>query len=1215
VSWNTTGLANGSYTLTARARDAAGNQTTSTAITVVVDNTTSPPPSGLVSAYSFNEGSGTVVNDVSGNGNNGAVSNTAWSASGRYGGALSFNGSSSRVNIPDSASLDLTTGMTIEAWVQPTTLSGWRTILMKEQSAGLVYGLYANSDTNRPSAHVYISSESDTRGTAQLAVNTWTHLAATYDGSMLRIFVNGAQVSTRSLGGNILTSTSALRIGGNSIWGEYFAGLIDEVRIYNRALTAAEIQTDMNTPINSTPPPDTIPPTVSMTAPAGGTTVSGNVTLSATASDNIAVGGVQFLANGASVGAEDTSSPYLVSWNTTGLANGSYTLTARARDAAGNQTTSTAITVVVDNTVPPPDTIPPTVSMTAPAGGTTVSGNVTLSATASDNIGVVGVQFLANGSPAGAEDTSSPYSVTWNTTGLTNGSYTLTARARDAAGNQTTSTAITVVVDNTTSPPPSGLVSAYSFNEGSGTVVNDVSGNNNNGAVSNTAWSASGRYGGALSFNGSSSRVNIPDSASLDLTTGMTMEAWVQPTTLSGWRTILMKEQSAGLVYGLYANSDTNRPSAHVYISAESDTRGTAQLALNTWTHLAATYDGSMLRIFVNGAQVSTRSLGGNILTSTSALRIGGNAIWGEYFAGLIDEVRIYNRALTAAEIQTDMNTPINSTPPPPDTIPPTVSMTAPADGTTVSGTVTLSATASDNVLVAGVQFKVDGSLIGSEITSPPFTTTWNTATATNGPHTLTAIARDSATNQTTSAPVAVTVSNTNDSAVSGAWTAPFNWPIVAINMVVTRTGEVMSWDGPPSNGGTSAQLWNPGTGAFTPIPNNVTNMFCNAASVLADGRVLAVGGHADYGVGIRNTDIFDPITKTWSFMAPMHYGRWYPTTTVLSDGRVFTISGSDTCETCIVSIPEIYDPVANSWTALTGAPFNVTLYPFMFLLPDGRLLEAGATRKAVDTRVLDLNTQTWTVIDSTLRDGHSAVMYEPGKIMKSGSSADVSTSTAPAAPTTFTLDMTQPSPKWEQTANMAYPRAYHNMTLLPDGTVLTVGGGSTKDGVNYANSVLPAELWSPVTKTWNTMSAMQNGRLYHGTAVLLLDGRVLVAGSGRVGPEPQFNAEIFSPPYLFKGPRPVISSTPAAANYGSTFLLGTPDAGTITSVTLLRISAATHAFNMDQRFLRLNFSPAAGGLNVVAPANGNLAPPGYYVLFALNSAGVPSVGAVILIH
>ena len=433
--------------------------------------------------------------------------------------------------------------------------------------------------------------------------------------------------------------------------------------------------------------------------------------------------------------------------------------------------------------------------------------------------------------------------------------------------------------------------------------------------------------------------------------------------------------------------------------------------------------------------------------------------------------------------------------------------------------------------------------------------------------------------------------------------------------MVVTRTGEVMSWDGPPSNGGTSAQLWNPSTGAFSPIPNNVTNMFCNAAVVLADGRVLAIGGHADWGVGLRNTDIFDPITKLWSFMAPMHYGRWYPTATVLPDGRVLAISGGDTCETCIASIPEIYNPTTNTWTALTTAPFSVALYPLMFVLPDGRVLEAGATRAAVDTRVLDLTTNTWTVIDSTPRDAHSAVMYELGKIMKSGSSADVNVSTAASAATTFTLDMTQPSPKWQATANMAFRRSYHNLTILPDGSVLTTGGGSTKDGVNYANSVLPAELWSPVTKTWSTMASMQVGRLYHGTAVLLLDGRVLVAGSGRAGPEPQFSAEIYSPPYLFKGPRPTISSTPAAATYGSTFFVGTPDASTITSVTLLRISAATHAFNMDQRFLRLNFSQAAGGLNVVAPASGNVAPPGYYVLYGLNSAGVPSVGAVIRIH
>jgi len=618
----------------------------------------------------------------------------------------------------------------------------------------------------------------------------------------------------------------------------------------------------------------------------------------------------------------------------------------------------------------------------------------------------------------------------------------------------------------------------------------------------------------------------------------------------------------------------------------------------------------------VNGTQASSRTLGGNILSSSGMLRIGGNAVWGEYFSGLIDEVRLYNRALTASEIQTDMNTPIgSSSPPPSDTTPPTVSVTAPVDGATVSGAVTLTASASDNVGVAGVQFAIDGVPFGNEKTTAPFTMTWDSATATNASHSITAVARDAVGNQSSSSPVTVTVANTSDAALIGSWSAPFNWPIVAINMVVTRTGEVLSWDGPPSNGGTSAQLWNPTTGAFTPIPNNVTNMFCNAAVVLADGRILAIGGHADFGVGVRNADIFDPVTKLWTPVAPMHHARWYPTATVLPDGRVIAVSGSDTCETCIADIPEIYDPSTNTWTEMRNARFSVNLYPFLFVLPDGRILEAGTTRQATTTRVLDLNTEQWTTIDSTIRDGHSAVMYEPGKIMKSGSAADVSVSTAPAASTTFTLDMTQPSPAWVQTPNMAFPRAFHSLTMLPDGTVLTTGGGSTRDGVNYANSVLAAEIWSPATKTWRTMASQQYGRLYHGSAVLLLDGRVLVAGSGRVGPDPQFNAEIFSPPYLFKGARPVISSSPADAAYGSSFAVGTPDSASVASVTLLRISAATHAFDMDQRFLRLSFSQTAGGLSVTAPANANLAPPGYYVMFILNSAGVPSRGAVIRIH
>ena len=192
-------------------------------------------------------------------------------------------------------------------------------------------------------------------------------------------------------------------------------------------------------------PVDTTPPTVSMTAPANGAAVSGaNVTVSATAADNTGVAGVQFKVDGVNLGAEVTASPYTISWNSTVASNGTHNLTAVARDAAANTTTSAPVTVTVNN----PDTFPPTVSMTAPAGGAIVAGNVTVSATASDNNGVVGLQFLLDGASLGAEVTSSPYSITWNASTTTNGTHSLAARARDAAGNQTTSTAVSVTVAN-----------------------------------------------------------------------------------------------------------------------------------------------------------------------------------------------------------------------------------------------------------------------------------------------------------------------------------------------------------------------------------------------------------------------------------------------------------------------------------------------------------------------------------------------------------------------------------------------------------------------------------------------------------------------------------------------------------------------------------------------------------------------------------------------
>jgi hypothetical protein len=334
--------------------------------------TASRPP---IAAYGFNEGGGTVATDVSGNGNNGTITGATWSTAGRFGGALSFNGSNTWVAVNDSASLDLTTGMTLEAWANPTTLGTIsRTVILKEQSGGLIYSLYANTDTTRPSGSVFITAENQTRGTAALPTSTWSHLAVTYDGATLRLFMNGVQVSSKAVIGSIKTSTGVLRIGGNAIWGEYFSGLIDEVRIYNRALSAAEIQTDMNTLVGGG---DTSAPTVSITAPADGATVTGPTTVSANASDNVGVAGVQFLLDGSPLGSEDTTAPYSIPWNSSAATNGSHTLAARARDFAGNQTTSAVVHVTTSNAAP--DTTPPTVSMTAPANGATLSGSVTVS--------------------------------------------------------------------------------------------------------------------------------------------------------------------------------------------------------------------------------------------------------------------------------------------------------------------------------------------------------------------------------------------------------------------------------------------------------------------------------------------------------------------------------------------------------------------------------------------------------------------------------------------------------------------------------------------------------------------------------------------------------------------------------------------------------------------------------------------------------------------
>jgi hypothetical protein len=272
------------------------------------------------------------------------------------------------------------------------------------------------------------------------------------------------------------------------------------------------------------------------------------------------------------------------------------------------------------------------------------------------------VQFKLDGADLSAEDTATPYSVSWNTATASNGTHTLTAVARDAAGNVTTSTSVTVTVSNAVNP---NLVGAWAFEEGSGTSTADASGHTLTGTLTNATWTTSGKFGKALSFNGTNALVTVAHNSLLALTTGMTIEAWVRPAaTSTDWATAIIKERgTTGLAYGLYAADGANQPPAGYINRSGTDvsTTGTSVLAVNTWSHLAVTYDGANLRLYVNGTQAASKAQTGNINSSTAPLRFGGNTIWGEYFNGLIDEVRVYNVALTATQIQTDMNTAIGS--------------------------------------------------------------------------------------------------------------------------------------------------------------------------------------------------------------------------------------------------------------------------------------------------------------------------------------------------------------------------------------------------------------------------------------------------------------------------------------------------------------------------------------------------------------------------
>jgi hypothetical protein len=446
--------------------------------------------------------------------------------------------------------------------------------------------------------------------------------------------------------------------------------------------------------------------------------------------------------------------------------------------------------------------------------------------------------------------------------------------------------------------------------------------------------------------------------------------------------------------------------------------------------------------------------------------------------------------------------------------------------------------------------------------------------------------------------------------AVEGRWNRAFATPLLSVHMHLLPTRQVLLW----AYTGES-QLWDPANG-FIPV-TKTTKIFCSGHTFLPDGRLLVAGGTAGAGTrGLRVASVFDPSTRSWSPIRSMAQGRYYPTTTTLPNGEILVVSGHDTSLT-VVTIPEVWN--GSAWRRLTTAPLSIPspYYPAMFVAPNGKLFLAGFQQA---TRYLDVGgTGQWTMVANRKvadRRTGSAVMYAPGKILYAGGGN-------PPTASAEVIDLNQASPSWRTVSRMAFARRQMNATLLADGSVLVTGGTSGAGSNDQAGAVHAAELWNPRTESWTTMAPETKNRTYHSSALLLPDGRVVSSGSGGEGVpliNSELSAQVFSPPYLFNSdgspaPRPTITSAPSRLAYGQSFTVGTPDAGTIARGSLIRLSSVTHAFNQSQLIYHLTFATTGSTtVRATAPASGNLAPPGPYMLFLISESGVPSEAKMVTV-
>jgi hypothetical protein len=455
---------------------------------------------------------------------------------------------------------------------------------------------------------------------------------------------------------------------------------------------------------------------------------------------------------------------------------------------------------------------------------------------------------------------------------------------------------------------------------------------------------------------------------------------------------------------------------------------------------------------------------------------------------------------------------------------------------------------------------------------------------------------------------------------VRGQWQVlSYQMPINPVHLALLPNGKVLAVAGSgnsTTNTDFESALWDPVAGSITTQPV-AWDMFCEGMISLSNGQVLIAGGTLHYSpfLGLPNAGLYDPASNTFSNLANMADGRWYPTLTELSDGTVMVFSGDSSTGPTNNTV-EIYNPTTG-WGTPYVSPWTPPLYPRLHLLPNGNVFYSGSSAAA---RYFYPATHTWSAVIATTNLGSERIYgssvllpltpannYDPRVMILGGGDA--------ATATTEIIDLGAAKPAWQWGPSMSQPRVEMDALLLPTGQILALNGSATNEDVTTAS--LNADLLDPNTLTVKSAGQETYARLYHSGALLLPNATVAVLGGNPHQGSVEEHIEIYSPAYLFNpdgsaATPPVIASAPTMISYAGAFQVQSPDAAKIASVVLIPPGTPTHAFDNSARLVGLSFTTGAGVLHVTGPPTSSIAPPGTYMMFLVNNAGVPSTAAFV---